>query len=88
MKISDFVHWMKKYEDLPLLTPRTDPVDDDDIEFDSDLGYCKDLLQDIHINAATGAMVRPFPIVLSDELNHAICELAAIKERIKEISRG
>lgn len=87
MKISDFVHWMKKYDDLPLLTPRTDPVDDDDIGFDSDIGYCKDLLHDIHMNAAAGSLVRPFPIVLSDELNRAIDELAAMKDRIKDIGR-
>lgn len=88
MKITDFVRWMKKYEDLPVWTSRPDPVDDDDIAFDSDIGYCKDLLHDIHMNAVDGALVRPFPIVLSDELNRAISELAAIKARIKEISRG
>lgn len=81
--------WNKdKYADLPLLTGKPSPLGDDDVAFHSDLSYCRDLLNEIHIQAFDGGRVAPFPLVLSDELDHAITEMAGIKARIKEMRRG
>lgn len=87
MKVPDFVRWMKQYEDLPLLHSPPTSLDDDTIDFQCDMSYCDDLLSDIEIQARRGGTVQPFPIVLSDELEHALVELAGIKDHIRELSR-
>jgi hypothetical protein len=51
MKSSDFVHWIKNFEDFPLFTPKPAPMDDSDIEFHSDVQYLHLLLDDIWENA-------------------------------------
>lgn len=82
------VYWNDNYADLPLLQVKPSPMDDSDVDFHSDMSYCRELLLDIHLQAADGARVTPFPIVLSDELDHALIEMAGIKAHIKAMSRG
>lgn len=87
MKIEDFVHWLKKYEDLPLFRPKPVDVDDDDIAFQSDMAYFRDLLLEIQLQAMASRTATPFPYVLSDELDHALTEMAGIKHHIREMRR-
>lgn len=88
MKITDLVRWIKQYEDLPLIQPKPITVDDSDIDFNSDMAYCKDLLLEIQLQALATGMAERFPLVFTDELDHAITELAGIKARIREMNRG
>lgn len=88
MKVPDFVRWMKQYEDLPLLQSPPVSMDDDTIDFQCDMAYCDDLLADIEQQTRRGGSALPFSIVLSDELEHALIELAGIKDHIRELSRG
>lgn len=87
MKVPDFVRWMKQYEDLPLLMCKPSKLDDDGMAFQSDMEYFKDLLLEIQLQAMATRQANPFPAVLSNELDHAINELAGIKSHIQEISR-
>lgn len=80
--------WHDPYRDLPVLINQPSPVDDSDIKFDSDISYFKDLLMEIQLQSLGGGKARPFPIVLSDELDHAMAELAGIKYHIREMRRG
>lgn len=88
MKVPDFVRWMKQYEDLPLLLNTPVKFTDDDIDFQSDMSYFKDLLLEIQLQAMATRQANPFPAVLTDELDHALNELAGIKAHIREISRA
>lgn len=87
MKIEDFVHWMKQYEDLPLFCPKPVAVTDDDIDFDNDISYFRDLLLEIQVQAMAVGSAKPFPHVLSNELDHAMNEMAGIKYHIRELRR-
>lgn len=80
--------WNDRYKDLPLLTRKPSPVNDDDIQFASDMAYFKDLLLEIQLQTLVIGQARPFPLVLSDELDHALAELAGIKYHIREMTRG
>lgn len=80
--------WNKQYQDIPLFITKPCPVDDDDIAFASDISYFKDLLMEIQLQTLGGGQPRPFPLVLSDELDHAMAELAGIKYHIREMRRG
>ena len=82
------VYWNDKFADLPLLQLKPCPMDDSDVAFHSDMSYCRELLLEIHLQAVDGGRVTPFPIVLSDELDHALVELAGIKDHIKAMARG
>lgn len=87
MKVPDFVQWMKQYEDLPFLMCKPSKLDDDGMAFQSDMEYFKDLLLEIQLQAMATRQANAFPAVLSNELDHAINELAGIKSHIQEISR-
>lgn len=80
--------WLEKYQDFPLLQVKPCPMDDSDVDFHSDLSYCRELMNEIHLQAISVKHANPFPIVLSDELDHALAELKLIKERIREFRRG
>jgi hypothetical protein len=76
-----------KFADLPLLTPRPCKVDDSDIRFDSDMQYFRDLLVDIQVKAMKTHRAQLFPPVLTDELDHALVELAGIKDFLRDWRR-
>jgi hypothetical protein len=62
MKVSDFIHRMKQYDDLPLLTRAPAPMTDSDVEFHSDLQYMRLLLDDMWESAYySGRKVRVDP---------------------------
>jgi hypothetical protein len=47
VKVPDFIQWLKKFDDLPLLTRAPAPMTDSDVEFHSDLQYVRLLLDDV-----------------------------------------
>lgn len=62
MKVPDFIHWLKQYNDLPLLTRTPAPMTDSDVEFHSDLQYMRLLLDDVWESAYfSGGKVRLDP---------------------------
>lgn len=81
------VYWDDKYADLPLLQCKPG-VDDSQIAFDNDLAYCRVLLEEIQMQGVRGSTCAPFPIVLTDELDHALIELKGITAHIKAMTRG
>jgi hypothetical protein len=86
--MTDYVHLNPEFNDLPLLRVTPLKVDDDDIAFQSDISYMRVLLHEVHMQAAYGGRAQPFPIVLTDELDHALLELTRIKAAVAELSRG
>jgi len=81
-------YWNEEYADLPLLQVKPCHMDDSDVDFHSDMSYFRELLLEIQLQAMTGSRVTAFPIVLSDELDHALIEMAGIKAHIEAMSRG
>lgn len=76
-------HVDSAFDDLPLLRISKAAVDDSDIDFDSDMSYCRELLLEIQLQAIATGMATPFPLVLSDELDHALTELVGIKQHMR-----
>lgn len=54
-----------KFNDLPIVQLRPVPMTDDDIEFESDMRYMRDLLNAIVIQAVGGGHCGPWPGDLS-----------------------
>lgn len=80
-------YWNKdKYADLPLILPKMPPITDSDIAFAGDMSYMRELLLEIQLQAMVTGVAQPFPLVLTDELDHAITEMAGIKARIREMN--
>jgi len=55
-------------DELPLITCRA-AWTDDDVNFHSDITYCRALRHDIRELACEKGFANPFPITLSDELS-------------------
>ena len=77
------VFWDARFKDLPLLTPKAAPMDDDAIRFHSDIQYMHLLLDDINKLTGHGA-TQQHPsfewVTLHDELIHAGREMANIRQ--------
>jgi hypothetical protein len=65
MRVPDFIRWIRKYDDLPLLTRAPAPMTDSDVEFHSDLQYVRLLLDDVWQSAYySGRKVRVDPALI------------------------
>jgi hypothetical protein len=76
-----------KHGNLPLIRCKPTNVTDDDVRFNSDMAYMRDLLHEIHMQALSVKWAPRFPIEMSDELRHATEELDKIGARIREFNR-
>jgi len=82
MKTPEFVHWMKKHEDLPWLTPKPAPMDDSDVEFHSDIQYLHLLLDDIWENAYYSGVKVTVPAVFFDYMASMAAAMNAMTKAI------
>ena len=73
------VYLNAKFHDLPLITPQVCPMNDDDIQFHSDMQYFRALLNDIDELVYAKRFANPFPINLCDDLDAAITSLGEVR---------
>lgn len=85
--MTDYVHFNPEFDDLPLIQVAALKLDDSDIAFQSDLSYMRLLLMEIHLQAVYGGPAKPFPEVLTDELDWVLVETAGIKDTIRDLER-
>lgn len=83
--MTDYVHLNPEFDDLPLIQVAALKVDDSDIAFQSDLSYMRLLLLEIHMQAVYGGTAKPFPEVLTDELDWVFVETAGIRDAVSEM---
>jgi hypothetical protein len=73
------VYFNAKFHDFPWIKPQVCPMNDDDIQFHSDMQYFRALLNDIAELVYAKRYANPLPINLCDDLDAAISSLGEVR---------